>query len=77
MSDKNVRGVLTADFDISAAINNKSEIVPHSTKGFVNLSLKNGALQNFEPMQKISNSVFKNRDMSDIRFAELKDNLEI
>lgn len=77
LSDKNIHGDLTADFNISASINNKAEIVPYSTRGYVNLSLKNGALQNFEPMQKISNSVFKKRDMSDIRFAELKDNLEI
>jgi hypothetical protein len=77
LTDKNIKGVLTADFDIAASINNKSEIVPYSTRGFINLSLKDGALQNFEPMQKISNSVFKNRDMSDIRFAELKDNLQI
>ncbi|HTE25476.1 AsmA family protein [Flavitalea sp.] len=77
LTDKNIKGVLTADFDIAASINNKSEIVPYSIHGFVNMSLKDGALQNFEPMQKISNSVFKNRDMSDIRFAELKDNLQI
>ncbi|MHA4843024.1 AsmA family protein [Flavitalea antarctica] len=77
LTDKNIKGVLTADFEIAASINNKSELVPYSTRGFVNLSLKDGALQNFEPMQKISASVFKNRDMSDIRFAELKDNLQI
>jgi len=77
LSDKNIHGSLTADFEISAAINSKSEIVPYSTHGFLNISLKDGALKDFEPMQKISNSVFKNRDMSDIRFAELKDNLEI
>ncbi|RYF97911.1 MAG: AsmA family protein, partial [Chitinophagaceae bacterium] len=77
LSDKNLKGSLSADFNISASIDSKAEIVPYSTKGYINLSLKNGALQNFEPMQKISASVFKNRDMSDIRFAELKDNIEI
>ncbi|MET0299260.1 MAG: AsmA-like C-terminal region-containing protein, partial [Flavitalea sp.] len=77
LSDKNLKGSLSADFHISASIDSKAEIVPYSTKGYINLSLKNGALQNFEPMQKISASVFKKRDMSDIRFAELKDNIEI
>jgi AsmA-like protein len=77
LTEKNIGGILTADFDISASINSKSEIVPYSTRGFINMSLKEGSLKDFEPMQKISNSVFKNRDMTDIRFAELKDNLEI
>jgi hypothetical protein len=77
LTDKNIRGVLAADFNINALIDKNAEIVPYSTHGYVNISLKEGALQNFEPMQKISNSVFKKRDMSDIRFAELKDNLEI
>jgi AsmA-like protein len=77
LSDKNIDGQLTADFDISAVINSKAEIVPFTTRGFISISLKNGALKNFEPMQKISNSVVKNRDMTDIRFAELKDHLDI
>ena len=77
LTSKNLKGDLTADFDISAIINSEAEVVPFSTRGTLNISLKNGALQNFEPMQKISNSVFKNRDMSDIRFAELKDAFNI
>jgi hypothetical protein len=39
--------------------------------------LKNGALVNFEPIQKLQNFLFKNRNFSDIRFAELKDRLDI
>ncbi|RYZ79197.1 MAG: TetR family transcriptional regulator, partial [Proteobacteria bacterium] len=77
LTDKNIHGVLAADFSIDGAIDKNAEIVPYSTRGYINISLKEGALQNFEPMQKISNSVFKKRDMSDIRFAELKDNLVI
>ncbi len=77
LTNKNLKGDLTADFDITALITNKAEVVPYSTRGTLNISLKNGALQNFEPMQKISNSVFKKRDMSDIRFAELTDRFNI
>ncbi|RYY31057.1 MAG: AsmA family protein [Chitinophagaceae bacterium] len=77
LTNKHLKGDLTADFAISATINSEAEVVPYSTRGTLNISLKNGALQNFEPMQKISNSVFKNRDMSDIRFAELKDRFNI
>jgi hypothetical protein len=74
---KHLGGRLTADFDISAGLSNNADLVPYSTHGYINISLKDGALKNFEPMQNISNSVFKNRDMSDIRFAELKDRLEV
>jgi hypothetical protein len=39
--------------------------------------LKNGALINFEPIKKIQDFIFKNRDFDDIKFAELKDRLDI
>jgi hypothetical protein len=46
-------------------------------KGFVKFNLENGQLINFEPVQKIQETVFKNRNFSDIQFAELHDLLEI
>jgi hypothetical protein len=77
ITDKNINGTLTADFEISASISDKAGLIPYSTRGFVNMSLKNGALINFGPMEKISVSLLKNRDFSDVRFAELKDRIDI
>jgi hypothetical protein len=39
--------------------------------------LKDGVLNNYEPVKKLQNFIFKNRDFNAIHFAELKDRLEI
>jgi len=75
--DKNLRGNLTAKVTLVAAITDKAEVLENSLKGTIIISLKDGRLINFEPVQKISETAFKNRDFSDIKFAELKDQLDV
>jgi hypothetical protein len=75
--DKNIRGLLTAKMNITAAITESADILSNSLKGIITISLKNGRLIDFEPVEKISETAFKKRDFSDIRFAELKDKLEV
>ncbi len=75
--DKNLKGRLSANIAITGAINSKAEIDQNSLKGSIDMHLKDGALIDFDPVKKISQTAFKNRDFSDIRFAELKDKLEI
>ena len=41
------------------------------------MSIRNGALINLEGLDKISEYVFKNRDFSNIEFAQLKDTITI
>lgn len=77
ITDENLRGRLTATINGTGIITNNAEIVPQSIKGIVDFSLKNGELINFEPVQNISKTAFKNRDFSDVRFAELKERLDI
>ena len=73
----NLEGQLTAKVNTSVNINDEGAVLPSSAKGVVDFSLKNGALNNFEPIKKIQNFIFKKRDFDNIRFAELKDKLEI
>ena len=40
-------------------------------------SLKNAGLKNFEPFVNIQKIVFKNRNLDDVQFAELKDSFDI
>jgi hypothetical protein len=75
--DRNLRGNLTTKINLVAGITDKAEILSNSLKGVIVISLKNGRLIDFEPVQKISERAFKNRDFSDIRFAELKDKLQV
>ena len=73
----NLEGQLTATVSTNLKINDEGEVLPSSVNGAVGFSLKNGALNNFEPIKKIQNFIFKKRDFDNITFAELKDNLEI
>jgi hypothetical protein len=76
-TDKNIQGSLTADVTMQGGVTTKAQIIPDELKGFVKFNLQNGQLVNFEPAQKISETVFKKRDFSDIQFADLHDLLEI
>jgi hypothetical protein len=77
ITEKNIRGKLKADVNFTGAMNNNQEVVPGSMGGNVEFNLKKGELINFEPVENISKKVFKDRNFSDIRFAELKDRFDI
>ena len=74
---RNLRGRMNADVDLSGSLTNKAAIVPNSLKGTVNFSITNGQLVDFEPMEKINETVMKKRDLSQIQFAELQNQLDI
>jgi hypothetical protein len=74
---RNLRGRMNADVDLSGLLTNKAAIVPNSLKGTVNFSITNGELVDFEPMEKINETVMKKRDLSQIQFAELQNQLDI
>ena len=74
---QSLEGKLTAKVDASMDINDEGKTDPASIESIVDFSLKNGALNNYEPIKKLQNFLFKNRDFENIRFAELKDRFEI
>jgi hypothetical protein len=74
-SSKNIRGTLNLNSDLSLDLTKKGDFDLNSLSGNVNFSIKNGALIDFGPIKNISNFLIKNRNMSDVRFAEIKDNL--
>lgn len=77
ITSKSLKGKLTSKVNISFGLNNDGKAYPSSIEGVVDFSLKNGALINYEPVQKLQNFLFQKRDFSNIQFAELKDRLEI
>jgi AsmA-like protein/uncharacterized protein DUF3971 len=77
ITDKNMKGLITANIDMSAGLTDEALIVPNSLKGTVDFLVENGELINFEPVQKISETVFKKRNFAELRFAELKNRLDI
>jgi hypothetical protein len=74
---KNLEGKLSAKVDASLTLGNDGNVYPKTIVSTIDFSLKNGAVNNFEPLKKIQSFIFKNRDFENIRFAELKDRLEI
>jgi AsmA-like protein len=77
ITGKNLKGTLTADIQMTGRLTDKAQVLQNSLKGTVKFSLKNGQLVNFEPMEKINESVLKKRDLSDIYFAELTNQLDV
>jgi hypothetical protein len=77
LSYHNVRGNMNADADLAFDVSSNGRIIPGSMQGTVDFSIKNGALINFIPVEKIQDIAFLNRDLSNIEFAELKNKLTI
>ena len=74
---QNLEGKLIAKIDASLGLDEEGKVLPNSVVSIIDFSLKDGALINYEPIKKLQNILFKNRDFENIRFAELKDRLEI
>jgi AsmA-like C-terminal region len=74
---QNLDGKLSTKINASIGIDDEGKVFPSSIESIVDFSLKNGTLKNYEPVKKLQNFLFKNRDFQNIRFAELKDRLEI
>ena len=74
---QNMRGKLSAVVNMNTSLTEKGGIRPQSMNSTIDFSVKDAELNNFEPFQKISVSVFKKRDFSHVRFAELKNKFDI
>ncbi len=77
ITDQSLEGQLTAKVSASLGLNENGKVYPNSVQSIVDFSLKNGALNNYEPIKKLQRFIFKKRDFENIRFAELKNRLEI
>ena len=77
ITDKNLRGTFFGNASISGSMLDDGKIVPRSLRGKVSFDIRNGSLLNFEPMYKIGNFAFPNRDFSNIKFMNLKNTLSI
>ncbi|MEO5594313.1 MAG: AsmA-like C-terminal region-containing protein, partial [Chitinophagaceae bacterium] len=77
LTHREISGRFSTIASLQAGISSLGHIVPASLKGDVDFSLQQGALQNYDPLNKLKSFVFKNRDMRYVRFAELKDKLSI
>lgn len=77
ISAENLEGKFSTKVKASLTLDSKGKVLPASIASVVDFSLKNGALNNYEPIKKVQQFVFKNRDFENIRFAELKNRIEV
>lgn len=77
LTSANLRGIFNATAHVNALVNNAGAIVPRSMTGYIDFSLKNGAIINHKGLEEMKILFLKNRDMSNVRFAELKDRIDI
>lgn len=77
ITDKNIRGRLYANVNMSGRMTDEGKIAPRSFKGTVDFDLQDGALVDFEPFRKVGKYVFRNRNLSNVTFGDIKNKLEI
>jgi len=77
VTHRELSGRFSTTANLQTGITAMGRVIPASVKGEVDFSLQQGVLQNYEPLNRLQSFVFKNRDLRNVRFAELKDRLEI
>ncbi len=74
---ENIKGILTSKAHINAVLDDQTGLIASSLKGGMDLSIVNGELINFEPLQKMAVFVLKKRDFTKVEFAEIQNTFEI
>jgi hypothetical protein len=77
ISSENLRGKLTSSADVKMDIDRDLSGTPKNMEGFIDFSLKKGALLHYDPLLKVQQIAFKKRNFDEIYFAELKDRFDI
>lgn len=75
ISEKNIKGQITAYIKLNTDITDQATVIRDNNRGTIDFLIENGELNNFEPIQKVSEKVFKKQDFSQIRFADLQNQL--
>lgn len=77
ITDKNIRGYLSAKVNANGSITDQGNIVKKSMYGQVIFSLNKAALVGFEPIQKVGKFAFPNRNLSNIEIEKLNGTLTL
>jgi hypothetical protein len=74
-TSKNIRGDLSANANVSLLMDKQGRFDMNTLSGDADFSIKNGALINFKPLQEIQKTAFKDRDFSNVTFAEIQNKI--
>ncbi|WP_396127453.1 AsmA family protein [Aurantibacillus circumpalustris] len=73
----NLKGNISLNGNFKTELDNNMNLKPETMLGDVKLKLTNGHLINFEPVQNLSNFLFRNRDFNDVTFSELNEKFKL
>jgi hypothetical protein len=76
IEDKHLKGLATADVNFELTLNEKLKLFPETLIADISTVIKNGELNNFEPMQAL-NKHLDDEGLSKMRFADLKNDIHI
>ncbi|MDA3614530.1 AsmA-like C-terminal region-containing protein [Polluticaenibacter yanchengensis] len=77
MKDGNLRGQLFSDIDINGQLTDNGTLMTNAINGKVRFNLKNGLLEDFEPLLKIQKFAFKRRNLDSLVIKPLVGNFDI
>ena len=77
LTSKNISGIFSADINLTSMLDANNDLYKPANKGYVDFSLKDCRLVNFQALMDIDNNFLQKRNLSDVSFAELKDRLDI
>ncbi len=76
IQDKHLKGKAFADVSMEMTLNEKLKLYPETLITDITVSVKNGELNNFEPMQKL-NKYLDDEGLNHLRFGDLKNEVHI
>lgn len=76
IEDRHLKGQATADVSLEMTLNDNLSLKSETLIADINTMIKNGELNDFEPMQKLNKYLDEN-DLSHLRFADLKNDIHI
>lgn len=76
IQDKHLKGRAFANVDLEMTLNEKLNLIAPTLIADISVTIKNGELNNFEPMKKL-NKYLDDEGLSKMRFADLKNEIHI
>jgi hypothetical protein len=77
ITSDNLQGDIFVEAKFQTELDDKMEVIGETMYSDVKLKLKDGHLINYEPVQNLSNFLFRNRDFNDVTFSELNETFKI
>jgi hypothetical protein len=74
--DNHLKGQASADVTLETSLNQHLKMFPETLIADISATIKNGQLNNFEPMQKL-NRYLDDEGLSKLRFSDLKNDIHI